>query len=272
MPQNVRIDLIDAKDRLRPVDPDRALLVAAGMAEEGQKTPIEIRPNAKKPGRYLLIAGGHRLEAAIQLGWEEIAAEIIDIDADQARLREINENLYRIELSDLDRAVFLAEKKRLYEKLNPNAKHGGDRTTEQVAIFGDLAPRFTSEVCERLGYSERTLQRVIARAKIAPEVRARIAGTFIAHTGSELDALVKLSPLDQRRAVDLVLSEREDRPRNVAAAAAALRGERPTPPSADEAAFKALLAAWDRAPKKVRDRFVDQLVAKGQLAERLVAA
>ncbi|MEP9350609.1 ParB N-terminal domain-containing protein [Xanthobacter sp. KR7-225] len=273
MSQKVRIALIDAEDRLRPVDPARALLIAAGMKEEGQKSPIEIRPDRRKKGRFVLVTGGHRLLAAQQLGWEEIEADILDLDDDKAKLREINENLYRAELTELDRAVFIAEKKRLYEKLNPAAKHGGDRRSDQAAIFGDLMPRFTAELQERLGYSERTLQRVIARAKIAPDVRAMLAGTAIADTGSELDALVKLPPEVQRQAVSLLLDEEaEDRPRNVAAAAAIVRGTRPAAPTPDEAALKALLTAWDRAPKGVRRRFIDQLVAQGALAERTVPA
>lgn len=272
MPQKLQISLIDAVDRLRVVDPDRAMLIAAGMAEEGQKTPIEVRPNPKKPGRFILVVGGHRLEGALRLGWEEIDAEIVDLSADAARLREINENLYRADLTVLDRAVFLAEKKRLYEKLHPATKHGGDRRSDQAAIFGDLAPRFTEEAQERLGLSERQLQRVVARAKIDPAVRKLIAATPLADNGSELDALLKLSPEEQRRSVDLLLSDREDRPRTVAAAAAAIRGVRPTVPAPDETALKALLAAWERAPKRVRDRFIDQLVAQGALVEPKVAA
>ncbi|MDI4666733.1 ParB N-terminal domain-containing protein [Xanthobacter autotrophicus] len=272
MVQKVSINLIDVIDRLRAVDPDRAMFIAAGFAEEGQKTPIEVRPNKKAAGRFILVTGGHRLDAAKLLEWEEVDAEILDLSADEARLREINENLYRAELTALDRAVFLAEKKRLYEKLNPAAKHGGDRKSDQVALLGHLIPRFTEEACERLGLSERQLRKYIARAKIVPAVRARITGTPLADNGAELDALLKLSGDEQWRALDLLLSEREDRPRNVAAATAVIRGVRETAPSPDDAAFKALLTAWDRAPKKVRDRFLDHLVAQGDLAERLAAA
>lgn len=254
---------IEFSDRLRPVDEDHAMFIAAGMADEGLKTPIEVRPNKRKKGHYLGVAGGHRFRGAQILGWEEIECEVLDISADEARLREINENVYRVELSDLDRAVFLAEKKRLYEKLHPGTKHGGARA-EHVAIFGDLAPRFTEETCERLGYSERTLQRVIARAKIDPAVRAKIAGSRIARTGSELDALLRLPPEQQLAAVDLILSGSEDAPVSVAAAARSLTGERPAIQSDDDQHLDALMKAWRRAGAPAKTRFKDFLVEQGE--------
>ncbi|MFG1463317.1 ParB N-terminal domain-containing protein [Xanthobacter sp. DSM 24535] len=262
--RKIAIDLIDADDRLRRVDPDKALLLAASMKVDGQRYPIEVRPVGKK-GRYALISGGHRLGGAKLLEWTEIDAEILDITADQARMREIDENLYRAELSDLDRAVFLSEKKRLYEKLNPQAKHGGDRRSEQVAIFGDLLPRFTEEACERLGCSERTLQRIIARAAIVPDVRDRIAGTSIANTGSELDALARLSPEEQRSAVQWALSDGVPA-MGIAAAVKQMRGDGAAGAPVDEtdAQYAALLKGWRRADRRARDRFLSYLKSEGE--------
>ncbi|WP_051356906.1 ParB N-terminal domain-containing protein [Azorhizobium doebereinerae] len=260
----IALALIDTGERLRQVDPDRSLLIAASMKADGLRTPIEVRP-AKKAGRYLLVVGGHRLDAATLLGWEEIAAYVLDLSADQARLREIDENLYRAELSELDRSVFLAERKRLHEKLHPATKHGGARPAEQVAIFGDLAPRFSADACEKLGVSERTLQRMIARAVIDPAVRKRISGTRLADKGSELDALVRLSPDEQAKAVDLILSGGDGAPRSVQAATDRLRGVRPTPaPSPDDAAWARLLKAWEDAPPRVQQRFLSHIGAVSQ--------
>lgn len=261
----IPLDQIDASQRLRAIDPDHAALIAANMASKGLQTPIEVRP-AKKADRYILVVGGHRLAAAKLLGWEAIEAYVLDVTADQARLREIDENLYRHELSELDRAVFLAERKALYEKLHPETKHGGDRRSDQVAILGDLAPRFTEDACDKLGVSERTLQRMIARAAIAPAVRARISGTRLARTGAELDALVRLPPDEQAKAVDLLLSGKEDAPTSVAAATRLLRGERKAVPDASDAKYAALLAGWRRADKSARDRFLDFLEQEGALA------
>ena len=165
--QTIKLADIIVEHRLRAVDEDRAMFIAANMKTEGLNVPLEVRQHPKKTGKYLLVTGGHRHRAASILEWEEIEVIVLSLSPDQARLREVDENLYRSELTELDRAVFLAEKKRLYEKLNPSTKHGGDRRSDQAAIFGDLVPRFSEEVCEKLDLSERSLQRVLKRATLA---------------------------------------------------------------------------------------------------------
>lgn len=145
--ERIPLDLIDMGGRLRMVDPDRVLIIMAPAAENGIRQPIEIRP-AKAKGRFLLVSGGHRLTVARELGRADIPAIVLPkMSDDEARLLEIDENVYRAELSDLDRAVFLAEKKAIHERLFPHTKHGGDRVSdeaqEQVAIFGHLVNRFT---------------------------------------------------------------------------------------------------------------------------------
>lgn len=256
--QSIKLADIIVTDRLRAVDEDRALLLAANMKEEGLNVPIEVRAAPKKPGKFILVTGGHRHAGATLLGWTEIDAVVLDLNPDRARLREIDENLYRADLSELDRAVFLAEKKRLYEKLNPQTKHGGDRRSDQAAIFGDLVPRFSEEACERLGMSERSLQRTLARAALEPEVRARIAGTPMANKGSDLDALLKLPPEQRMPVLDLLFDDAEDAPRSIGEAAQRLSGARTATISEVDAQFEALMKAWRRATRaEARKRFSD---------------
>lgn len=257
--QTIPLDKIIVSDRLRAVDPDKAMLIAASMADEGLNTPIEVRPVKKKPGFFQLIVGGHRVAGAKALEWDTIEAVVLDISADEARMREIDENLYRAELTALDRAVFLAEKKRLYEKLHPETRHGGDRKSEQVAIFGDLAPRFSAEACDRLGMSERTLQRVLKRASLPADVRARIARTPLADSGADLDALLKLAPEQRMAALDLIFSGDDAAPANVGAAVTVLSGARPQKVSDADALFDKFLALWKQMPAAAKARVVDFL-------------
>lgn len=267
---SLSLDSIVVGERLRAVDPDRALYLAANIDQEGLKTPIEVRPIGKS-GKYGLIVGAHRLEAVRLLGRAVIEVLVLDITPDQAKMREIDENLYRIDLSELERAVFIAEKKAIYEKMHPQVRHGGDRKSDQAAIFGGLIARFTEEVREKLGCSERTLQRIVARAKIAPDVRARIALTPIARNGSELDALVRLKPDEQAQAVDLLLSGDDDAPRTVAAAARLVRGERPAavePVDVSDRELADLLGAFRRAGAKARNAFIENEAVASFLASR----
>ena len=97
------------EDRLRSVDAERAAQIALSFREAGQITPIEVTPEGAD-GLHRLIAGAHRVEAARLAGMDVIQAVIFEGSDDAGRLREIDENLYRRELSDLDRAAFLAER------------------------------------------------------------------------------------------------------------------------------------------------------------------
>lgn len=263
----IALTLIDAAERLRPVNEDRALLLAAGMAEEGLRVPIEVRPLNKR-GLHPLITGGHRLRAAILLDWTEIEAEILDLTADEARLREINENLFRADLTELDRAVFLAEKKRLYEKRHPETRHGGDRRSDQVPIVGNLAPRFSDDACERLGLSKSALYRTIARAALPANVRALLAGTPIANNGAQLDALLRLEPVEQLHVARALASQMPDAPSSVAAAVKLLREPNaPVAPEPDpsDAQYQALLGAWRKcSDRRARDRFLAFLASQDE--------
>ncbi|HWJ72371.1 MAG TPA: ParB N-terminal domain-containing protein [Kaistia sp.] len=264
LPIKIKLADIDRSDRLRPVDPDRALLISASLNESGLDTPIKVRPASKKSkAPYVLVIGGHRCAAAELLGWEEIDAIVVDVTADQARMQEVDENLYRAELTALDRAVFLAEKKRLYEKLHPETKHGGDRVSEQVPIFGNLVPRFSDEVAERLGYGQSTIYRILQRANLPADIRARIAGTPLADNGSELDALLKLEPSQRHRALDLITQGKAAR---VAVAAKQLSGVRDATPLPEaDVQLGTLKRAWKAAGASAREQFIEFLRLQGSL-------
>ena len=57
--------------RARTLDPDKVLALAEDMLENGQTTPIRIRPDGE---RYVLIEGLHRLEALRALGEATVLA------------------------------------------------------------------------------------------------------------------------------------------------------------------------------------------------------
>ncbi|MBB4018198.1 ParB family chromosome partitioning protein [Chelatococcus caeni] len=258
--QNIPLDKIITSDRLRQVDNDWVVGIAQSMDINGQQTPIMVTSPDKK-GRHSLIAGMHRLEAARMLGWTEIAATVFSGSKLEARLREIDENLMRRELSPLDHAAHLAERKRIYEELYPETRQGEAGAAARWMQRTKLS--FASEVAEKLRVSERDVRRSIARySKISPDVRARIAGTWIADKGVDLDALAKLGPDEQRAVVDMILAG-GDAPKSVGAAVKALRGEREAKPSEADQQYEALLKAWRRAGARSRAEFLAYLEAQG---------
>lgn len=261
----IPLDLIEVGERLRAVDQDYVALIAQSLAERGLDTPI-IVAGAGPDGRHTLIAGGHRVAAARLAGWAEIAAKVVEADELQAKLIEIDENLIRRELSALDRAVFLAERKRIYEALHPETAHGKARKSkgsEKWTSLSTFAERFTKATAAKLGVDERTVRRAVARAAIHPEARALIAGLPVADSGAELDKLAALAPDLQ---VEVARRLGGDT-RTVAAALAAIHGA-PRNSAAQEAdrQYAALMSAWRKAGKRARRRFVDYLVAEGEVS------
>lgn len=193
---------IDARVRLRPVDMDRAEAIAESMAVVGQQQPIVVRPLGVDGFDYGLVIGGHRLAAAELLGWTEIEAKIEGLGALEARLAEIDENLYRHELSALDRAVFLSERKRVWEELHPGVAHGGDRKSSkskgEIKSPNWRLDRFTTDAADKLGISERTIQRACQIAEqLSPEVVALVRQTYLASHKGDLEKLARLSPENQ---------------------------------------------------------------------------
>ncbi|WP_375680568.1 MULTISPECIES: ParB/RepB/Spo0J family partition protein [unclassified Bartonella] len=129
--QKLALDVIVVPERIRPVDDEHAKALAQSMAREGLMNPITVRhtPNAKE-GNYTLIAGAHRLRAAELLGYSEIDAVVVQADKDNAALLEVAENLFRNELSVIDRALFVQTYRELWEKKYGEIKVGGDGSNQ----------------------------------------------------------------------------------------------------------------------------------------------
>jgi ParB family chromosome partitioning protein len=207
----IPVDLIDTPNRLRVVDPARAEVVAAMMGDVGQLQPIEVVSSGE---RFRLIFGLHRLHGARINGWATILARVFapgDFASEaEQRLREILENVGQRPLSVLDRAVHLAEWKDVHEALHPSRKHGRSkdgRTLEELEV-ANLARRFSAEAAERVGLSERAIQRAVFLARgIGPEIRERIALTWLADHGRDLELLAAEPAKRQAKIVDLLFAD-----------------------------------------------------------------
>lgn len=272
----VAIDDIVVAVRLRGVDPAAVELIAASMAEIGQETPIIVQETLGDG--YLLIAGAHRLAAARLLGWGDVRAKILpdSVTFEQARLIEIDENLARRELSELDRAVFLAERKQIYDVLHPEARLGANQHSRGFAKSGEpsdegseapqdvvFAARFSADTAARIGLSERSIQRSVARAlRIVPEVRAQIASLAIADKGSELDQLAALDTDLQRHLAPMLASGAA---RTVKQAHALYLG-RDLGDDAQPTAYEKFLRLWRRAPGEDRAQIREYLASEASRA------
>ncbi|MEM6974202.1 MAG: ParB N-terminal domain-containing protein [Pseudomonadota bacterium] len=64
--------------RVRTLDHAKVEAIAEDWMERGQQTPIRCRVDPKETGRFILVEGYHRLEAARALGEETILGYLVN--------------------------------------------------------------------------------------------------------------------------------------------------------------------------------------------------
>jgi Predicted transcriptional regulators len=242
---------IDVRDRLRAVnDASAAVLAECFAGPGGQRTPIEV---VVQGDGYRLVFGAHRYRAAELAGWTEIKAIVTQAEAAELRLREIDENLIRNELTALDRARFLAERKRIYEALNPGSKHGGDRRSDQVANMAVWS--FSADIAEKAGLSERSIRRAVALAEaLSPEVVSLVQHTALAENQAALEMLAR-HPADRQVAAVQLLLAPDNPARSVAEAFDRLDGKA-IKPDAEAKHLSRAIDLWGRMSSRDRRQFL----------------
>lgn len=248
---------VDAENRLRPVSEAGVQSLIASIEELGViKDAVHVRKKRRASGETLvLMAGGHRLEAAKRLGWETIPARVwADVTDDFARLMEIDDNLSGADLSNLELSVFLAERKRVYERLHPETKAGvaGARakhgTATEIISFAD-------SVAEKRELSARHIRNFIQIGNaLSPREVAELADAKEPLKLKDLMALAKIGEPIVRSDIVGRLSSGEVK--SVADALGKMQSGKPNAKDPDVVAFQKLKAAWERAPMKMKRRFV----------------
>jgi ParB family chromosome partitioning protein len=187
--QNIRIDSITIGKRMRPLGDIAAL--AASIQDLGLLIPIMVTRERR------LVSGLHRLEAFKALGRRTIPAFVRVLGRDEARLCEIDENLSRNDLTILERAEHLSRRKKLYERLYPETRKGGDRGNQHTGGKRSQSRNlpFSQTAADLTGQSSSTVQRLVRIANIlTPVTRRLLSGTDWAGNQRTLLKLCKLPP------------------------------------------------------------------------------
>lgn len=239
--------------------------LAESIKELGLQNPIHVTVDDDGTD-CRLVAGAGRLAAVIKLGWEEVEAFEVDMDEIDAELWEIDENLCRAELTEVEKAQHLSRRKELFERRPLKTPDFLKRETGQsLASLGGRGNKgFAQDTAERTGQSKSSVNSAVSRGeRIAPDVLDSIRGTDM-DKGVELDALKRLTHEEQRRAVERVTGGAE---MNVRDAARFIKGgpvNAPAPPLNDfEAVNKQLsriVTAWNAAGPEARTRFINEYV------------
>lgn len=251
-------DIFIAPDRLRDVQEEEAALIAESVRVHGLLHPISVRPTpAKKGFKYTLIAGANRIRG-FQINEEpEIDALIFEADATEAQLLEITENLFRIDLSVIDRAIFVQAYRDIWEKKHGKIEPGrpGNRANlAQLDGETDGQSTFAQHAADRMGLSVRSYKRLNQIAQnLNPALRQHLRGTPHADNQSTLLKLAKFEP-DKQAKIAVGLQFGGD----LETTLKAVEGQKPKP-DAQTVILSRLIDTWRRASASTKAKFVEHI-------------
>jgi ParB-like chromosome segregation protein Spo0J len=156
---------IEIGERHRALSDDAVTRLAESMKAIGLRQPITIRivdmmviDGREVEGVPVLVAGRHRLSAAIALGWSHIDCIEVDDDAVEAEMWEIAENLHRLDLT----------KEQRDEHIRRYAELLGQRATipqQNAAVLSKRGPgqpkAIPRQIAEETGLSVDTVRRAL---------------------------------------------------------------------------------------------------------------
>jgi ParB family transcriptional regulator, chromosome partitioning protein len=247
-------------DRLRQVKDDVVQLYVWRLKQGNTLQTIEVRrtPNGKLP--YTLVSGAHRLEAYKGHGVKTVHAVLFVGDKDQAKEAEIGENLFRNELSALEKVYHVAEYRRLFEARfgkvkagNPNLSNS-DKLAE-LDVMGNLEAgeesNFFERVKAKLGINRRSTERYCAIAKhLQPLLKDAITGTDIE---DNQNAIERLSKMDAQTQIKYAVALNENGG-DLDAVEEAFNPKATL--SKDERAYENMVDFWTRTNAGTRERFI----------------
>ncbi|HYX49380.1 MAG TPA: DNA methyltransferase [Ktedonobacteraceae bacterium] len=202
-PESVQtINICDIKndDRNAPQD---VTSLAQSISSIGLIHPILIT------SEYELVAGARRIAAHRLLGRTKIPARVVTLSEVEATLVRIDENLERNELTVLEKAELLHQRKQIYEAIHPVRKHGGARGNQHTGgkrCQEGVAP-FCRDTAAKMGNSETTVRRLVRiAANISLEARDHLRNGGYADNVKELLRLCKIKTPEDQIAIAKILA------------------------------------------------------------------
>ena len=178
-------DLLPSRRNVRS-DPGDLAGLAETIREHGILQPLGV---TREGDAYHIVYGNRRRDAAIVVGLDRVPCMVLDdIGEEGGVIRQVLENLQRLDLNDLD-------KSRAFESLLSGL-------TEQGLSQGEALDR----MARTLGLSSRQIQRYLRLRQLAPEVQRLIAQGELGVTHAQ--HLADISPEERQTDVaQLVVEE-----------------------------------------------------------------
>lgn len=244
--------------RLRKVKADYAALYARQIDEGRVLPPVKVRRTPNGVTAYALVSGAHRLAA--HAGRESIEALVIEADAATAQTEEIEENLFRNELTALERIDAVAAWRDLFEARYGRISAGNPEFSNRANLAqldglglneDSQQGHFFDRVKERLGLTRRSVQRFCTIAKgLTPALHDVLEGSPLEDNQALIERLSRLEPGEQAKYAQALEAHGFD----IAAGDAAFNPAAKM--SRDERAYEGMADSWTRTNAKVRAKFV----------------
>lgn len=254
------VDAILIEDRLRGVNAATLDGLTQSIEQSGLLQNITVR--RKRDGDYL-VDGMHRLTAMRDLGRKSIPVRLVRCNDAEARLIEIDANLAGAPLIPVDLAMFLAERKRAYETLHPEARAATGAaliakrwdTAEMISVVS-----FAKSVQEHLDLSERHIRNYVRAGTVLKMTEVEALRAAPRQIGvMDLIGIGKIGEDAERGFVVRALSAGEARTvKHARKTYAATQGKAPAPLSDRDQKLARLMDAWDRAGKRERTAFLQE--------------
>lgn len=179
--------------------------------EKSIKTVGMIAPLVISP-KNLILAGGRRYQALLNLGHTEAPVMVVDKDELESELISIDENLVRKDLNKMEMEAHLRRAKEIYQALHPYedevveaapSDETSDEDTSEKKAPKEILPaaKFLHMVSEKTGLSPKQIHQAIGRDEQAHDQvkEARKNGEL---SISQTNELIKLKKDEQQKALD----------------------------------------------------------------------
>ena len=181
---NIKISDIQVQHRLWSIDESTVDNLIESIKVIGLKTPISIRKD--EYGQYILIAGGHRIEACKKIGFTDIPCIVEDVTEDFATIHEIDENIMRRTITGPERSYQLAKRKEAYERafnIELSSKASFDRYFKDVDSIVNKGR--TRSLYDYTLFTERDLEKEYFKSRVLTNNMEDLFGRFLNKDGEE---------------------------------------------------------------------------------------
>ncbi|QNJ18116.1 DNA methylase family protein [Synechococcus sp. A18-40] len=188
----VAVNKIRTRFRLRTPQDDKIEELAHSIKLCGLINPVTIDQD------YYLLAGWHRWQSYIHLGYKTIPCIIKDTTQLRGELIEVEENLSRVELDAIEVAEHIDRREQILQEMGLRMNNGGNQYSEGMTT--------TPELAKQLGMSKATYLRKKSVINISEEVRDLLKGTEWAKNTGDMLKLSQQAPELQLRIANYLIT------------------------------------------------------------------